>query len=645
MPPPGIQLPLPLPPPQPGTTRDPGLTDRLCTLIERRGRALEVGHIASQLLRLRSCPERLQRRLVAELVESDPRLAWHGRDLIGLAPQGWAGRRLEDAAFCVVDLETTGGMPGTAKITEIGAARIEGLRIIDRFSMLVDPGRPIPPVIRELTGITQEMVAGQPPIAEALEEFIAFARDDVLVAHNAGFDLRFLNYERRRLVGSYFTQPWIDTLVLARRMLRGRVERNDLGTLAIWADTRVRPCHRALPDAEATAELLIALIPLLYERERYTLEQAVRFGSLPGSRHSHKLALAEDLPQAPGVYLMRDANGEVLYVGKATNLRRRVRAYFGPGGRHSGSIGRALERLERIDHEVHGSEFEAHLRESRLIRELRPPCNRRGVRPRGLYLKLTVAEAYPRLFATTEPADDDARYFGPVGSERQGRLAVEALHRLYPLRACYPICTTGRQHRLLYDAPSCENGPCGHDDPDRYAGAVVAVSRLLEGDVEALADLSGRVARAILAGEWTLGGEDDERLRGLLFTLGALGRLRRVASRWAVIVEPAATGDLVVAFFVAGGRIVDRAEIAPRRWRARVEAGLARIRAQERTVPPPPERWAADELMIVGHRLAEHGGRPGTVVLGPGWGNRTTLAAVGAGIRQVRAAEPALPAA
>ena len=185
------------------------MSDRLCALLVRRGRPLEVGQVVAQVFRMRGCPLALQRKLVAELVDQDARLAWLGRDLVGLAPPKWASQNVADASFCVVDLETTGGSPGNSKITEIGAVRIDRLEIVDRFSMLVDPERPIPDMISRLTGITSAMVEGQPEIGEALEQFVRFARDDILVAHNAPFDLRFLTYERRRTAGRYFTQPWL----------------------------------------------------------------------------------------------------------------------------------------------------------------------------------------------------------------------------------------------------------------------------------------------------------------------------------------------------------------------------------------------------------------------------------------------------
>src|SRR4029077_894435 len=93
-------------------------------------------------------------------------------------------RPLGEVAFVVVDLETTGGGADGSGITEIGAVRVVGGRLADRFVTFVDPGRPIPPFVSHLTGITDAMVAGAPPLAAALPRFLDFLGDGVLVAHN-----------------------------------------------------------------------------------------------------------------------------------------------------------------------------------------------------------------------------------------------------------------------------------------------------------------------------------------------------------------------------------------------------------------------------------------------------------------------------
>lgn len=627
MPPDVLQLQLPLPLPQPGSERQATLADRLCELLARRGRPLEVGHVVAQVLRVRRCPERLQRRLVAEIVEGDTRLAWRGRDLVGLAPAGWAATPVRDATFCVVDIETTGGAPGRSKITEIGAVRMRAGEVIDRFETLVDPCRPIPEPITRITGIHDAMVVGQPRIEEALERFVAFVGDDVMVAHNAPFDFRFLNYERFRIAGRYFTQPWLDTLVIARRLLRRRLDRFDLGTLAEWADTAVRPNHRALADAEATAEVLVVLLDLLVERGHSTLERAVGFGQGGGARYAHKLALAEDLPATPGVYLMRDRDGAVLYVGKARNIRRRVRSYFGPQGRHGRLIARALEGVASIDHEETGSELSALLREVSLLRELRPPCNTRGVGGGRRFLKLTN-EPYPRLLVVPEPVDDGADYYGPLRSERLVRLAVDTLQALYPIRACHARCAGGAQARLLDQIPSDCRGPCGDGNVDAFRQGIDDVRRLLDADQgAAVAALMARLAEHVQVDPVLADAERREGIEALIGLLGALSRVRLAGGAGGVIVEPSRESGVATALFVWHGRVVTQERIRPEDW-GRAGAAIAGLAEAAATHPGPLGPGELDAAMILHDWLTSRADHPGVVPLRAGFDPVEALDAV-----------------
>ena len=627
MPPDLLQLQLPLPHPQPGSERQASLADKVCELLARRGRPLETGHVVAQVLRLRRCPERLQRRLVAEIVDSDQRLTWRGRDLVGLAPAGWAATPISEATFCVVDIETTGGSPGKSKITEIGAVRIRGGEVLDRFETLVDPGRPVPAPITRITGISDAMLVGQPKIEEALERFIAFVGDDVMVAHNAPFDFRFLNYERFRIAGRYFTQPWLDTLVIARRLLRRRLDRFDLGTLAEWADTAVRPSHRALADAEATAELLTVLLELLVERGHTTLDKAVGFGQGGGARYAHKLALAEDLPQTPGVYLMRDRDGSVLYVGKARNIRRRVRSYFGPQGRHSRLIARALEAVAQIDFEETGSELGALLRETQLLHELRPPCNSRGVSTAGRrYLKLTVRDAYPRLLVVTDVLDDGNAYYGPLRSERTARAAVDALQTLYSVSMCHPRCVNAAQVRLVEDATAACVGPCSPGGADRHQSGVEGVRRLLDAEQGvAAAHLLQRLAEHLTDTAHPWEEETREALEALISMLGALGRARSASRVCGVIAEPGVEGRSATATFVRHGRVVARHEMTPEAWpvAARELAAFA-----DGPDAQPLSAGELDAALILFEWLHTRSAHPGVVPLHPGFDPAVALAAV-----------------
>lgn len=279
---PTTPTPIPSTLPTPGSEGARTAGDRVRELILREGRPVTPGELAVEALGIAGCPDQVARRLAGDIVAADARLAWDG-DLVADAGGARDLAPLRAMSFCVVDLETTGGAPGSSGITEIGAVRVEGLAVTERFSTMVDPGMPIPPHITSITGIDDSMVRGQPLIHSALPAFIAFAREDVLVAHNAPFDLRFLNYERLRLRDGYFTQPWLDTLVLARRLLNGQVPRHDLRTLARWAGAAVTPTHRALADAEATAHVLVALIHRLARGADTTLDDAMAIGQ-PGAR-------------------------------------------------------------------------------------------------------------------------------------------------------------------------------------------------------------------------------------------------------------------------------------------------------------------------------------------------------------------------
>src|SRR5256886_7736044 len=241
--------------------------DRLVELVEARGGRVAAGEAARELFALGRTSDALARSLLGPLVEGDARLAWRGAS-VALADS--RSPRLEDARFCVFDLETTGLATASARICEIGAVRVERLALADTFQTLVRPGVPLPRPIGALTGLPEAELARAPKIASALRRFTVFAGDPVLVAHNAHFAPSFLNRELERLTGKRHAGPVIDTVSLARNLLRGRAGRTSLGALAHFFGTAARPCHRALPDAEATAEILLRLIGMAQERQALT---------------------------------------------------------------------------------------------------------------------------------------------------------------------------------------------------------------------------------------------------------------------------------------------------------------------------------------------------------------------------------------
>jgi DNA polymerase-3 subunit epsilon len=347
------------------------------------------------------------------------------------------GRALREVTFCVVDLETTGGSPvAGSRITEVGAVKVRGGEQLGEFQTLVNPTTPIPPFIAVLTGISDTMVATAPRIESVLPAFLEFARGCVLVAHNAPFDVGFLTHNAAEL-----GHPWprfevLDTAVLARRIVtRDEAPNCRLATLARVFRARTTPIHRALDDARATVDVLHGLIERLGGLGVHTLEELQSFSARVSAEQRRKRHLAEPLPHAPGVYLFRDARGEVLYVGTSRDLRSRVRRYFTASETRS-RMGEMVAIAESVTGIVCATALEAEVRELRLIAEHKPRYNRRSRFPeRGVWLKLT-AEPWPRLSLVRQVLDDGGDYAGPFGSRRTAERAMAALHETFAIRQC-----------------------------------------------------------------------------------------------------------------------------------------------------------------------------------------------------------------
>jgi len=390
--------------------------DRLVELVEERRGPVPADVAARSVLKLdQAVPVGLARSLLDEAVLADARLSWRG-DLVALASAPGEALLLENATYVVFDLETTGLRPGDARPCEIGAVRVRRLELEQRFQTLANPGARLQPAIAALTGLRDEQLRRAPPVAAAVRRFLEFAGDGVLVAHNARFDMAFLDNETMRLTGRRVNATVVDTVSLARKLLGRRSA--SLASLSYHFVTEARPCHRALPDAEATAEILLRLIGLAQERGARTIADLVDLAATRPRRIHGKRALAFGAPQRPGVYLFRDAYDQVLYVGKARDLRARLRSYF-RSDRQRPAVEGALGALHRIEWRITGSELEAALEELRLIRELRPPANARSARPdRYVYLR----RRGDSVVCSSTPGA-----LGPVKSRRKAQLAARAL--------------------------------------------------------------------------------------------------------------------------------------------------------------------------------------------------------------------------
>src|SRR5262245_50913135 len=388
--------------------------DRLVESLEERG-SLPVLDAAQVLFATRSIPAGLASSLLTEVCAGDSRIVCAGA-IVSLA--GAPDPLLEEAEFVVFDLETTGLSAQTSRICELGAIRVQALELVDSFQSLVDPRVPLPETVARLTGLRERELRGAPGVGTVVGGFLSFAGAAPLVAHNARFDQRFLERQLQRRESRRLAEPPLCTAALARRLLASRLSRVSLSSLAHFFAVPTAPCHRALPDAEATAQVLIHLIGLAQELGARRVSE-LRTLAAPRMRRVHgKRPLIRGAPTRPGVYLFRDRNDQVLYVGRARDLRARLRSYFQSDAQRP-SVEAALLALERIEWRILGSELEAALEELRLIRELQPPANSRSrQQDRGVYLRRRGDE----FVVTKTPTE-----LGPVGSRRQAGLAARAL--------------------------------------------------------------------------------------------------------------------------------------------------------------------------------------------------------------------------
>ncbi len=383
--------------------------------------------------------------------------------------------------FVVVDLETTGGSAESDAITEIGAVKVRGGEILGEMATLVDPGREIPPYIVELTGITTAMVREAPRIDAVLPAFLEFAHGAVLVAHNAGFDVGFLKAAAARLGLRWPPFQVLCTVKLARRVLdRDEAPSVKLSALARLFGADTTPTHRALDDARATVDVLHALIGRVGNQGVHSLPELLDYQPRVTAAQRAKRALANDLPRTPGVYLFRGPSDEVLYVGTAVDLRRRVRTYF-TGSDTSGRGSRMTEMVAlatRIDHVECAHALEAGVRELRLIGAHVPPYNRRSKFPmRGWWVTLTD-ETFPRLSVVRTPTVDA---LGPFRARTDAADAALTIAEFCGLRTCTTRIGKGQRHGPKCPPREVGGCPAVADDPDGYRIAPERVLALIRG--------------------------------------------------------------------------------------------------------------------------------------------------------------------
>jgi DNA polymerase III epsilon subunit family exonuclease len=246
-------------PPYPNLISDSLLISETIQLLKSFGGRASAVKVVDYVMKISAPAPDLAKLLVADLVNTDPRLQLID-DMLELVPTDSLHRAFAETDFVVFDLETTGAKTPPCRITEIGAYRVQKGRITEEFQTLVNPETPIPLFISQLTGISNQMVKNAPKFSEVAADFLDFIGDSVLVAHNAHFDMRFLNHEIGKIHEDYrVANPHLCTVKISRKLLP-HIENHRLNTVANYYSISLVNHHRATDDARATAHIFLNLL-------------------------------------------------------------------------------------------------------------------------------------------------------------------------------------------------------------------------------------------------------------------------------------------------------------------------------------------------------------------------------------------------
>jgi len=252
-------------PPYPNLVSDSILVQDTIDLLTCSGGRAAASEIADAVFKLSHIDDELAGLLVADLIRDDRRFKIIENNTVELLEDNSHSRLLKDLDFVVVDVEATGAKTPPNRLIELGAYRIRGGRIVDKFQSLVNPEIPIPRFVASLTSISNDMVRNAPLFANVAPKWLDFVSDSVLVAHNAPFDTSFLNHEISRVYpGHRMVNPHLCTVRLSRRVLPD-LSNHRLETIATHFSIPIASRHRAGSDALATAEIFILLLTELEE--------------------------------------------------------------------------------------------------------------------------------------------------------------------------------------------------------------------------------------------------------------------------------------------------------------------------------------------------------------------------------------------
>ena len=533
------------------------------------------------------------------------------------------------ASYRVIALQASGADPRRQRVIEVAVLRVESGALVGRWSTPLNPERRVADYVRRATGLSQDGLADAPRFAEVVEDLLTQIGDDPLVGHEIGASLAFLNAEMARLERPPLTNPTLDTLPLAVALLPD-LRRPDLSAIASVLGLMMPHRRRAEGDAQIVAACFERLRGLARQRGLGAWEDLTGLaasGAPPPApsataRRGWTLldrAWLDDIPARPGVYLMRDESGQIIYVGKAKNLRNRVRSYYSQQLGLTRKMDGLLESVRRIDVEVVGSELEALLLESRLIKQELPRYN---VQQRNYehypFIKVDVQTPYPRVTATRVLADDGARYFGPFRNAASVHATIELLTDLFPVRTCtVKVTQPERRWRpcLRLDLGQCL-GPCvGRVGPAAYHALIDDIIAYLENRREPLINrLWEQVRQASDRLDFERAGRLRDAIRHVAQVTISQSLLTTAVERThRLIVLPSVEPGAREALVIVAGRLIGQTRVpadASPTDTARSLQAIWRRASQTIDATQPVAQATVDEIAIIGRWLHQNEGSP-----------------------------------
>jgi DNA polymerase III epsilon subunit family exonuclease len=410
---------------------------------------------------------------------------------------------LYNTTFIVCDTETTGMSPVSNRLTEIALLKIYNFELVDTYKTLINPQQYIPSFITKLTGITNEDVMNKPEFNNINQDILTFmtpyseSDNIVFVGHNVSFDYKFIKESFNRIKkGEEFDFKTLCTCKLARRILK-KLKSKSLTNVTAHLQIERSRHHRAYDDALATAKVFLYFLEYLEDNfDIETLSELLIYQNTKIYTEENKSPALrrinlrlKDLPSQPGVYFMKSRSGEIIYIGKAKNLRERVSTYFRHNSELSYKIKKLLSSVHHLEFEITKSELSALILESRLIKKHKPRFNTAIKRFRyHPFLKINIQDDYPYVEKVYEIENDGANYYGPFRSGLTVNMIVKDIYDKFKLRKCSDKNlkpAPGKSTCMYFDIGRCD-APCNISiSQEEYAEEVQMAHNYIVGESKA----------------------------------------------------------------------------------------------------------------------------------------------------------------